>query len=116
MIWIGALVLIAIAAYVIFMALDAVGLSSQRGEATVVGREHLPAGTTYATQVIGGQTRTLPQTKPDTYVLELEIGGERVRYPVEKELWDSLEPGARVNARWIRRRITRALQVQDVAR
>lgn len=116
MIWIGAVVVAGVLLYVAFMAVDGTGLSHQHGRAAVVGREYKPPGTTYSTQLIGGQTRAVPQVTSELYLLQLELDGRRVEAAVPKSLYDSIENGDEVSVTYQRRRITGAIQVEQVTR
>ena len=60
----GGLILIAVLQYFGFQAVDAAGLQPQTGTAIVLGKEHKPPGKSYRTDIVGGQTRVIPQRGP----------------------------------------------------
>lgn len=112
----GGVILVGVALYFLFMAVDGQALGNTKGTARVVDKEYREAGRTYTTEIIGGQTRTIPRVTPEMYILKLEIDGRQTEAPVAKSLYDAVNKGDKVQVVYRRRRITGALQVTDVIR
>src|ERR1700733_11871365 len=110
----GGVILVAIAGYFGFQALDGIGLSMQPGIAVVIGKEYRPAKKTYRTDVIGNQTRVVPQVNPEMYILKLRIGEKETVGLVERDLFNTLSNGDRLSVTYQRRRVTGGLQVVGV--
>ena len=73
---IGALVLLLVAGYWGFIALDSWGLSEQSASAVVRGKRYQPAGTTYVTQMINNRATQVPQRTAEAFLLQLDVAGE----------------------------------------
>ena len=112
----GGFILIVVLLYFGFQAVDAAGLQPQTGTAIVLGKEHKPPGKSYRTDIVGGQTRVIPQYTPDLYILKLRIGSQETSAPVDRDLFDSVGNGDRVSVTYQRRRLTSGLQVISVRR
>lgn len=112
----GGLILIAVLVYFGFQAVDAAGLQPQTGTATVLGKEHKPPGKSYKTDIVGGQTRVIPQYTPDLYLLKLRFGNQETTAAVERDLFDAIAVGDQVSATYQRRRLSGGLQVIRVQR
>ena len=113
---VGAVLLVLVGGYYLFMAVDGMGLASAPGSATVTGKEYREAGTTYTRTVIGarGQSLTLPQAVPEMYILKLVVHGKETECAVTRELYESLEEGTVVDVTYEKRRITGQLQVTRI--
>jgi hypothetical protein len=111
---VGAVVLIAVAGYFLFLAVNTMGLPTQTAPATVVSKEYREPGRTYATQPVGKQNLTRVQSTPETYLLTLDIDGRMAVSAVDRRTYEALKPGDRVQATYQRRRISGALQVVGV--
>jgi hypothetical protein len=107
----GGLILVAVLAYFGFQAVDAAGVQPQTGSAIVLGKEHKPPGKSYKTDIVGGQTRVIPQYTPDLYLLKLRIGNQETSAAVDRDLFESIAEGDRVSVTYQRRRLTGGLQV-----
>jgi hypothetical protein len=112
----GGLILVVVASYFLFNAVDGTGLASRTGRAAVVGKQYRPAAQTYTRQVIGNQTLNVPQTTPEMFVLDLELEGRRVQGTTDRALYERISAGDQVQVTYQQRRITGALQVLDVSR
>lgn len=112
----GGLILVAVVGYFGLRALDTVGLNTQSGTALVTGKEYVPMKKGYRTDVIGNQTRVIPQVTPEMYVLRLRIGSGETAQPVDRELFDSVSNGAHLRVTYQRRRLTGGLRVTGLWR
>jgi hypothetical protein len=112
----GAIILIVVALYFAFTAIDGVGLPMQSGRATVLGKQYRPAGQTYTRQIVGNQTLNVPQATPEMFVLDLDLDGQRVQGTTARALYEQLAAGDEVSVTYQQRRITGALQVLSVSR
>ena len=112
----GAVILVLVLLWLGFMAVDGLGLATQRGDATVVGKSHRAAGTTYTTTIINGRSHVVPQSTPEAYLLDLDWSGKRVQGAAERELYESVREGDRVRIDYQRRRLTGGVQVVGVSR
>ena len=110
----GAVILVSVLSYFGFQAVDAAGLADQQGTATVLGREHRDAATKYRTELIGGQTRVIPQHTPEMYIVTLRIGNQETTHAVDRALYDSLRTGDQLAVVYQQRRISGGLQVTRV--
>jgi hypothetical protein len=110
----GAVILVAFAGYFGFTAADTMGLEPRRETVTVTSKEHVPAGTTYRTELIAGKTRTVPHAKPEQHILTFRVSGKEAEYPVERDLYESVSNGDQVEITYQQRRITGGVQVLSV--
>jgi hypothetical protein len=113
---VGGVVLLCVAGYYGFMAIDTIGLVAQRERAIVTKKSFQAAGTTYITQIINNRPVVLPQVKAEAYLLELRTDRETTDAVVTKELFDAVETSDQVFATFQRTRLTRRLQVLEVGR
>lgn len=112
----GAVVVVLIGLYFLFMAVDSLGLADQEGTATVLGKEFREASTTYQTQKVGDRMLTVPQVTPPMYILKLNIAGRKTEGPVDKSLYDAVVAGDRVRVVYQKRRILGQVQIVSVTR
>lgn len=110
----GIVIVIGVAIYFLFMAIDGIGLKHQTGTAMVIGKTYRESGKTYRTQKIGNRTLTIPQHTPEMYILQLTIGGKQTECAVDKSLYDAVQREDEVNVIYQKRRIMGHLQVIDV--
>lgn len=113
---VGVLTMVGVALYLGFTAVNGWGLSEKGGRASVVAKERVDPGSTYATRIIGGQRVVTRQETPELYVLELEMNGRRTPAAVAPGLFESVEVGDEVAVTYEERRITGALRVLSVER
>jgi len=112
----SALILVAVLGYYAWGALDRLGLPDEQARAVVTGKNYYPPGVTYRTNIVAGRAWTQPYSTSDAYVLVLNLGQEPTGAIVSKELYDALQPGDGVQVRMHRTRLSRRLEVTEVAR
>ena len=110
----GGIILIGVALYYSFWAVNSLGLEDRSAIATVTGKEYHAPGTSYQAQNIGGRNYVRPLQTPEAYVLKLNLDNEETSAAVEKGLYDVLNPNDQVRVTYQRRRITGGLQVRQV--
>jgi hypothetical protein len=113
---VGIIVLVGMALYFGFMAVDGFGLETRTASAVVKGKDYRPAGQTYTTQVINNRAYTTPHTTAEMHLLLLDLSGENAAWDADQRLYDELEAGDEVHVSYQRRRLTGALQVLNVSR
>lgn len=113
---VGIVAMVGIALYVGFRAVDGWGLEERTGRALVVDKERVEPGSTYATQIIGGQRVVRRQATAELYVLRLELDGREAPAAVTADLFEAVEPGDEVSVTYEQRRITGTPRVLDVQR
>jgi hypothetical protein len=111
---VGMVVLVVLAGYFLFTAIDTFGLTSRVAPALVVGTSYRAAGKTYITQIVNNRPVVLPQTVPEVYLVDLEIDGRVVTAAVDKEMHDGLRAGQGVEATVSRTRLTGRVGVLEV--
>jgi hypothetical protein len=107
-------VLVGVALYLAFWAIDGQLLASQAGSATVVDKEYKKAGTTYRTERVGSTTRVIPYATPEMYILRLRVGSEEARWPVTKDVFDKARVNDQLQVRYAKRRITGSLKIISI--
>ncbi len=112
----GAIILVCVGIYFLFMAVDGLGLSDQRGTAKVIAKGYRQAGKTYITQIVANRPVVLPQVTPEMYILQLDIGGSRTEAAVDKDLYEAINPEDQVQVIYQKRRILGKIQVLKVSR
>ena len=110
----GGIILLAVALYFGFQALDGSGLATRAAAASVLGKRYRPAGVTYRTELTGGVTRSIPYSVPEAYLLKLRIGGAETEAAVNRDLYQSVGDGDKVAVTYRQRRFTGGLQVLAV--
>jgi hypothetical protein len=110
----GGVILVLVAAYFGFQAIDGTGLPLESGSAIITGKEHKPPGKSYRTEIIGGRTQVIPQYTGDMYILKLRLGDTDTARAVDQSLFDSVRNGDRVAITYQKRRLTGGLQVAAV--
>ena len=104
--------MLAIAAlYFTFNAADGAFLSEHQASGPVVNKLYLPAHEEYRTQNVGGVNRNLKIMVPNAWLLEIDLGGPRVRASVDPDVYESMQPGTMVRIQYRKRRISGTLQV-----
>lgn len=112
----GAIILVCVAIYFLFLAIDSLGLQEQKGTAKVTGKGYRQAGKTYITQIVANRPVVLPQVKPEMYILQLDIGGSKTECAVDKSLYEVINPEDQVQVIYQKRRILGKIQVLKVTR
>ncbi len=107
-------VLVGVALYLAFWAIDGQLLASQAGSAIVVGKEYKKAGTTYRTERIGTTTRVIPYATPEMYILRFRLDKEEARWPVTKDVFDKAHLDDQFQVRYAKRRITGRLKLVSI--
>lgn len=113
---VGGVALVLIAFYVGFSIAYNVWLSARPRTAAVVGKEPRKARQAASSRPDGKTNVIRWRTVPETYLLAVEIDGDRASAAVEKSLYDASRPGDRVEVTYQRRRLTGTLQVSNVKR
>jgi hypothetical protein len=106
----------AVGLYYLYGAVDHLGVEERSTPATVVGKQFTESGKSYYTTIAGGRAWVQSQQTPETYAVVLDVGAERTAGVASKAIYDSLQPGDRVQARTRRTRITGRLEVVEIAR
>lgn len=114
MIMLGIIIVIGTGAYFLFAAADSLALGAQQGRATVTGREYREMKRTYSTELIGGQTRSVPRVIPEMYVLRLRLNGRETEFSVEQSFYNAVKVGDQVRVTYQRRRLTGAIRIIEV--
>jgi hypothetical protein len=109
-----AIVLVAVAGYYAYGAVDRVGLATYATEAIVTGKQFTPGSTTYNTNIAAGRAWTQSQQQPDVYAVTLQVGGEQTVALVGKATFDALKVSDRARVQARRTRISGQLQVTEV--
>jgi hypothetical protein len=110
----GGIILLGVALYYIFWAVNSLGLEDRSALATVTGKEYHGPGTSYQAQNIGGRNFVRSLRTPEAYVVQLKLNDEETFAAVQKGLYDALNTNDQVQATYQRRRITGGLQVRQV--
>jgi hypothetical protein len=110
----GLAVVVALVVYGVFMALNDFWLPERTGPARVVQKGVLQGGKTYSTRVIDGRPLVTGTATPEAYLLDLDLEGQDVQAVVPRATYDAVEPGARVEAAYVRRRLTGGIVVREV--
>jgi hypothetical protein len=111
---IGAVVLVGVACYAVFMLIDTFGLESTPARASVVSTGYRAAGQTYVTEIINNRPYVMPRTVPEAFLADLEMDGTVVTAAVDKAVHDRLRAGDRVTVTIRRTRLTRRTEVVAV--
>lgn len=69
----GVIVFIGFFLYLLFIAINTLGLDTQKGYAEVTDKSYQKPHTTYIVQNVGGQNLTLPQSVDGAYILHLTL-------------------------------------------
>jgi hypothetical protein len=112
----GAIILVCVAIYFLFMAIDSLGLKEEKATAKVISKGYKQAGKTYITQIVANRPVVLPQVKPEMYILQVEIEGKKTECAVDKSLYEAINPEDQVQVVYQKRRILGKSQVLKVTR
>jgi hypothetical protein len=99
-----------------FTAIDTLGLGDRHGSATILGREYKPAGTSYQTTIIGGRSHAVPHTTGEMYLIGLRVDGVDTVAAVDRDLYQRLHEGDRVQVRYQLGRLTGDVQAVEITR
>lgn len=111
----GGIILIAVALYYTFWAINSLGLEDRSGVGTVTGKEHRPAGTSYQPERIAGRNYVRSLQTPEQYIVTLDLLNQPTAGTVDSTLYNALKPGERVQVVYQRQRLTNSLIVQKIA-
>src|SRR5438270_21645 len=92
----GLVILIGVGLCFLLQAIDGLGLETNKGSGTVVGREHREARMGYRTEIINSQPRPVRHYTPEKYVLKLDINGQQTEGTVSRGLFEEVQPGDRL--------------------
>lgn len=112
----GAVIVLGGGLYLLFLAIDGLGLPEQQATAIIAGKEHYEAKQTYKTELIGGRTRVIPHMNPEKYLLKLTLGDQLTEGAVEKNLYEATQLNERVQVTYRQRRLTGNVEVTAIAR
>ena len=110
-----ALMLAAAVMYFGYGALDRVGLATRTAATVVKGKQFAKGATTYHTTVVGNQNLVQSDQRPDAYIVTFDVDGEQSGGAVSKELYDSLNPGDKVQVHFQRTRFSHRITVNHIA-
>ncbi len=113
---VGVVVIVLVALYWLFMAVNTVGLAEQTATASVVGKAYKEPGKSYVTQVIDGRSYVRPQVTPEAYLVNVTIDGREVTAQVNQASFEAVQDGDQVQVVYVKRRLTGALQIVRVNR
>jgi hypothetical protein len=111
----GGIILIAVALYYTFWAINSLGLEHLSGVATVTGKEYRPAGTSYQSERVAGRNYVRTLQTPEQYIVTLDLLNQPVAGTVDSMLYNALKPGERVQVTYQRQRLTNSMIVQKIA-
>jgi hypothetical protein len=112
----GGIVLVGVALYYAFYAADSLGLDSRTGTAVITGKEYRPSGKTYTTERIGNNTRVIPHTTGEMYLLKLRVSNKDTAYAVSRDVYEATGEGNEVEITYQQRRLTGAVQIVEMKR
>jgi len=110
----GGIILIGVALYFIFWAVNTLGLEHRSATATVTGKEYHPPGTSYQSQNIAGRNYTRLLRTPEQCVVLLDLLEHPAAAEVEPVFYERLKPGEQVRVTYQRRRLTGSLAVTKI--
>lgn len=113
---VGVVVIVLVALYGLFMALNTAGLSEQTASASVSGKAYKEPGKTYVTQVIAGRSYVRPQVTPEAYLINVTIDGKKATGQVDQSLFEELKEGDQVKVVYVKQRLTGSIQILRVSR
>jgi hypothetical protein len=108
--------LAAVFLYFGYAAIDRWGLETRSAVATITAKQNNPSGSSFYTNIVGGRAWTQSQETPETHALTLKVDDEITVGLVSKPMFDTLQLNDKVNVIVRRTRITRRLEVVEVAR
>ena len=112
----GAIILVCVAIYFLFLAIDSLGLEEKKGIAKVISKGYKQAGKTYITQIVANRPVVLPQVKPEMYILQVDLEDKKTECAVDKSLYEAINPEDQVQVIYQKRRILGKIQVLKVTR
>lgn len=109
----GAVIFVGFFLYLLFMAVNNLGLATQQGLAEVTGKSYQAPHTTYIVQNVGGRNLTLPQSVEGAYIiyLTLEAEAEATYAIVSKTNYDEVYTGQKLEVSYQKSRLTDNIQI-----
>lgn len=112
----GGIVLVCVAIYFLFIAIDNFCLKEEKTTAKVISKGYKQAGKTYITQIVANRPVVLPQVNPEMFILQIDLNGQKTECAVDKDLYEAINPEDTVHIVYQRRRIVGKIQVLRVSR
>lgn len=109
-----AVILSAVLVYLLYFAIDKVGLETSTTTAVITAKTFTPGSTTYVNRIAGERSWTQAQQQPDFYAVSLTINNEPTVALVTKEKFDRLEKNDSVRVTYRRTRISGKIEVVDM--
>jgi hypothetical protein len=101
----GFAVVAGVAIYYLLIAVDRIGIEDRRATATVMGKEHYPAGQSYVTQIVNNRPVVIPQSVPERFVLKLDIHGTPAEAAVPPAFYEKTVPQTKLEVSYKRGRV-----------
>jgi hypothetical protein len=112
-----ALAFAAVCVYFLYGALDRIGLETHETDGRITTKQFAQGSTTYNTNIVAGRAWTQSSQNPDQYMVSLELDGDVTTGGfVDKQMYESLQPGERVRVKYQRTRFSNKLMVTEVSR
>ena len=114
--WIfGAIIFIGFFIYLLFIAVDSWGLSSQQSSAKIIDKYYQPPHTTYIMQNVGGRNLTLPQSVDGAYILSLKLHSTntKVNTIVTKTQYDDAKIGQKLSVSYQESRLIGSIKISS---
>jgi hypothetical protein len=111
--------IIAITAMVLYfgyVAIDRVGLRTEKETATVITKQHYRGGEAPVVNIGAGRPWVQSQLQPNMYLLSLKSNNEELGACVSQATFDSVNPGDTVNIVKQRRRLSGIYIIKEVTR
>lgn len=105
------LMVLAAAVWYGYRLLDGAFLAETEAVGKVVGKEHVPMSQKQQMQNIGGTIRGVTVMVPETWLLDLDLGGTRAQAAVDALEFTQIENGAQVKVKVVKRRLSGNLRV-----
>ncbi|MCC9602683.1 hypothetical protein LOC67_19200 [Stieleria sp. JC731] len=108
--------LVAVAGYYAFTAMNTMGLATHHGNAIVVGKYFQEAGTSSFSQPIGNQQIVRVQETPEAYIAKVKINEQQTECALDKPLYEEVSPGDQLNVEYQVTRLTGAIRITKATR
>jgi hypothetical protein len=115
--WIlGLVIVIGVALYFGFQAVDNVALPTHTSIVNVLGKDYRGPNRSHYIEIVNRQAVAMPRVSPEAYLLRIALDGRELECPVPLPLFESTKEGDAVTVTYQRRRITGAVRVLRVTR
>ena len=113
----GAIIFVGFFLYLLFMAVDTLGLATEQGVAEVTDKYYQEPHKTYIVQNVGGRNLTLPQSVDGAYIIHLILKNESITTytTVSKSNYESAYMGQQLDISYQKSRLTDTIQVTHIA-